>query len=264
MKDGPVTHRAGLRIPVNRPVEALAGEALSVLARSRVNGSHGLRDAVLSEIQELLLTQASDWRYQLENTLRVANLSSGQMIDHGVPVLARRIGAQWVENRIGFSDVSIACARLQTVVRDFSKHSLPTDLGSDSSDVAVIVRGYEQHILGASVLTSQLRKLGLSVRFLVGMDDKGVVRELQTHSLDAILISSALSDALEQLTDFVRVCRNATGGLIPVVVGGPVRELVQDVAEVTGADFATSDLEEVLQKCNLTAPLLKAGPLVRT
>ena len=71
----------------------------------------------------------------------------------------REIGAQWAVDRAGFARVSVASARLQSVMRDLTRAHMTMPYASGGvlpQAVLVVVPEREQHTIGALAVASQL------------------------------------------------------------------------------------------------------------
>ena len=251
MTDGPVRNRTGRAVPASHPVESLAGKVLSVLAKSRPAADQAFHSPDMDALHDALLEGSSVWRTEAMRLLKAPDVSLAQIIDDCVPLLARKLGARWCEDTLGFAEVSIGSARLQGLVRDADARLPAQDISIDSKNVAVVVRECEQHTFGASVLTSQLRRRGLSVRLMLGQTDDELVSGLRGWRPDAVFVSSASTETLRELSDFMRAARAATGRQSPIVLGGPVLELSDKSLSGTGADIVVSNLDDALQRCRL-------------
>lgn len=249
MTDGPDRTRSEPRTGTGRSVEALANQALSVLARHRFVGKSALSDFQVTRLQEAVLSSDAERRDIAVSKMRADGLSLADIIDLYVPAVARRLGEQWCADGLGFADVTIASARLQGLVRDLSEDLVPS--GPREAGVAVVVLADEYHTLGSMVLASQLRRIGISVRLMIGDMSNSALVQLQVGRYDAVLISASHSESLAKLSKFVEKLRKHTERNVPVVIGGPIVDLAKDVKAATGADAVTSDLEEALRVCRL-------------
>ena len=86
-----------------------------------------------------------------------------------IPALARRLGDDWLDDRVSFMEVTLASSRMQGMLRAIGA-AWTADLADPAQQGAlllIVVRN-EQHTLGAMVLLGQLRRMGVSVRLSVG------------------------------------------------------------------------------------------------
>ncbi len=252
MTDGPEIWREGQRTEADGPVRSLANEALRVLAFQKGAGPARMSERLLVRLRDAVLSSDFDARSHAIRDLRSNGVSVEDLIDLYVPEIARRLGAEWCADQTSFADVTIGAARLQGLLRDLLNESAPVRAPRNAAGVAVVVIADEYHTLGALVLTAQLRRLGVSVRLLLGSSTQSVLDLMAGEAqFDAILISASHAETLVQLGHFVEKLRKQTNRSVPIVVGGPVMETGTDVKAATGADFATSDVVEALRLCQL-------------
>lgn len=232
-----------------RPAKTLATEALRTLARARggessANFMETLRAAVLDPDPRALRA--------LIDEMLDAGIPKDRIVDRYIPSIARLLGQEWCEDTTSFAEVTIGSARLQSAVREIDPalHGGDDDGGEGAM---VIVLSDEHHTLGAVILCSQLRRLGLSVRLLLGADPDRATRALRTGGFDAVLISASHTQTLEYLALFVETLKERFGQELPVAIGGPILENENDaiIKSRTGADVVTSDVEEAIRACRL-------------
>jgi methanogenic corrinoid protein MtbC1 len=193
-----------------------------------------------------------------------AGISREAIIDYYIPSIARNLGDAWTEDEMSFATVTIGTARMQQVLRDLapgwhSEKRRPTEAAA----ILLLVPADNSHTLGATVLVGQLRRMGFSVHLLVGAEVGDLTDRVGRSRFDAVFISTSCTSGLESVRKLVHVIRTLLPDGPPVVVGGPMIECIKDVIARTGADHATSDLEEGLRFCNLatnqTATALRHG-----
>ena len=163
----------------------------------------------------------------------------------------------WCVDQISFAGVTIGVARLQGMLRDLG----PEWSGDKTTDpsapaVLLIVPENVHHTLGALVLSGQLRRRGLSVRLILGEPPGNIVVRLRRTNFSAVMVSASQSESLETIRRIIDVVRNAVQQPPPVVVGGGILEVetVENVTALTGADYATKNIEEALKLCGIKVP----------
>jgi methanogenic corrinoid protein MtbC1 len=250
MTDGPDRVRKGQRVEAVDTLASLANEALKVLAKQRVEGTVTLGDKPMAFLRRSILmfdSRSTD----IVQRLRDMGISDHAIIDHYIPETARRLGADWVADRLGFADVTIGSAKLQSMLRELVEEENTKSLRARTAGVAVIVMASDYHTLGAMVLTMQLRRLGISTRLLIGVDFEESLPALRADRFDAVFISASSTKMLSELQLFIRKLRREAGTGTPIVVGGSILGTNDDIKTLTGADFATTDPVEALQLCQL-------------
>lgn len=263
MTDGPDSLRNSARSSSGPSVENLASQAIDVLAKRQLSKPRVLSDSTVEDLcREVLSRDFSDARDIAVRFLE-AGIEPVEMIDCYIPEAANRLGKAWCEDGLGFADVTIGSARLQGLVRELSARLPTPDAIRDQSGVAVVVLADSYHTLGAMILTTQLRRLGISVRLLLGVSQDEVLSELEIDKFDAVMISASHSESLDKLGKLVKKIRRQTRRNTPIVIGGPVLALSSDVLAVTGADVATSDVYEAVRACRLKISRVKSTTLQR-
>lgn len=195
---------------------------------------------------------------------RLAGFTDGCLIDVCIVQAARRIGMDWVEDRLCFVDVSIAAARLQGLLRTLCRTWRADDARRGAAATLLVVSAPgTQHTLGPSLVAAQLRQRGYSVGLLLAAAPGAVRTYLRRAPADAVFVSCDHTERLVNLRPVVTEAREAQPG-VRVVVGGPGLTEGSEACRTTGADHATSDLEEALTRCGLnrTAPQMTAAEMM--
>ena len=241
--------RSKVRSASDKSVESLAGQALTRLMKKRTHEPERLAERNIEKLQAAVLDPGHQAYWAAVSDMTSKDVSAEKIVDLYVPEVARRLGAAWCSDGLGFADVTIGAARLQAIVRELSS-TLEAGIPRVSS-VIIVVLSNEYHTLGAMVLKSQLRRLGISVRLLVGVPTIEAITEIRSGSYDAVMLSASHSESLETLAKFVEQVKSKKGQTTPVIIGGPILETATLVKETTGADVATSNLYEALRICQL-------------
>ncbi|MEL6683181.1 MAG: cobalamin B12-binding domain-containing protein [Pseudomonadota bacterium] len=184
-----------------------------------------------------------------------SGFSAATIVDHYLPEVSRRLGEQWCADSLGFANVTIAVSRLQSILRELGLDWSGDIVGNPQAPtVIVIVPQDAYHTLGAMILGSQLRRAGVSVRISLGERLEELALRLQRTKFEAVFISSSSSETLETLARIVDVVRTSTTNRPPIVIGGSVLDVEQDenIAALTGADYATKIPSEALELCGLS------------
>lgn len=237
-------------------VNALATRALRVLVSRRAGQKQAMSRRHLEALEDAISNADPFRRYEVVDAMLASGIERDEICDIYVPEIARRMGDAWCENDMSFADVTIGSARLQALLRDIDRErdaAIATSRGS----VAVMVLADEYHTLGAMVLTSQLRRLGISVRLVLGRPAGEVRRLVRENSFDAILVSVSLSGDLAQTRAILDHLREDTEGNVPLIVGGSVLDLGEEkVKALTGADHATNDPHVAIEVGGIAERLL--------
>ena len=185
-----------------------------------------------------------------DETLRAAVDS---MLEHGIPAevivdeiipkTARTMGEEWVQDISSFASVTLGASRLQTLVRELAAKWSADDEAGLQTAVLLWVPQKAQHTLGATVVSTQLRRRGHSVQFSPGGGLPELAHALTEGTYDGVIISASMSDSPDDVRDLVGVVK-AHHSRLPVIVGGTLLKQHSNLTHTTGVDFATNDLDK--------------------
>jgi len=207
---------------------------------------------LIAELSRIALKQEPASISEIVTHAIRTGIPTERIVDHIIPEVARNLGDAWCVDQISFADVTIGVARLQAMLRDVEP-ATRSDLceHAESSTVLLAVAETTHHTLGAMVLAIQLRRVGLSVRLLLGATQQLVRQTCSATDYDAVFISANISDSLENLRRIVDSTKRDIGHTPPVVVGGSLLETQPDIVALTGADYAAKTADEAIALCNL-------------
>lgn len=252
MTDGQ-DNRTGRRFEhAGASVTDLASRALAVLAERRSDKDMPLSERLLEMLTGASLNSDDGALNGVVTDMVHSGVSPAEIVSLYVPEAARWLGQQWTEDGLGFAEVTIGSARLQQVVRKLSPdphRNGPVDQCDTS--LLVVVMPNEHHTLGAVVLASQFRLMGLSVRLVLGEDKQSILRTMSSEDYEAIFFSTSSSERLDELRSFIEKSRKVISNSRPILVGGAVTRQGVDLKKLTGADHACSDAMEALRICGL-------------
>ena len=160
---------------------------------------------------------------------------------------ARRLGDDWNEDFISFTDVTIGLSRLQQVVRTLG-HSIPTrDADEDARSAYFVPAPNEQHAFGLVILEDCFRRAGWRTWLDTAATREDAARTV-THDWFDIFGLSATSDTPNDViaSTIAQVRRVSLNPQLFVMVGG--RLFVDDpgLASVVGADAASETAADAL------------------
>lgn len=238
-----------------------ASDHLTVVSRRNASPRGRPDEGLLSLLESALLQPDRSARTEAVSRMIESGLCWDEIVDDYIPAAARRMGDLWCEDEVGFADVTIATARLQSMLRDMAP-GWAAERADDPAapNVLLVVREDDYHTLGAMVAAAQLRRIGLSVRLSLGLPAAEVARLVAEKRFDAILVSASAGENLDSLRKLVKIMRQALVSPTPIVVGGTILESDRDVKACTGADHATCDPNEVLRLCGLKISLPADAP----
>jgi MerR family transcriptional regulator, light-induced transcriptional regulator len=239
-------------------VTQLALHVVTELARSNViETGAAQRDLLLLLVRFARYGDEAVMR-RLQQEMRRLRVSAEQVIDVYIPEAVKAVGTCWHEGELDILQISIASARLQTLLRELGRAWVADQCGDNSGARVLLVlpRG-EQHTLGSMIAANQLRRLGVSVRMQLLPSAENVVTELRDLSFDALFLSVSNETSLETCQDLIKTVRTQVNSVVPVVIGGGIVTSRHPVltparlAALTGANIVTSDVIEALNFCGL-------------
>ncbi|NNE87992.1 MAG: hypothetical protein HKN27_07935 [Silicimonas sp.] len=196
---------------------------------------------------ERMLNAAMD---RSDETLRAAadnmlelGIPAEVIVDDIIPKTARTMGEEWVQDISSFASVTLGASRLQTLVRELAAKWSADNAASARSAVLLWVPQAAQHTLGATVVSTQLRRRGHSVQFSPGGGLPEFSRALTEGNYDGVIISASMSDSTDEVRNVVDAAKAHQSDL-PVIIGGTILKQHDDLPRLTGADFATNDLDK--------------------
>ncbi len=199
------------------------------------------------------LSADQDTCYQVAAEAMAAGHDKATIVDQCIGPAALRLGDLWLSDGLRFADVTIGAARLQGLLRTLGTDWHSGMAGNHAAPIILLVVPHgTQHTLGPSVLMTQLRRRGLSVAFLLDATPADVRRHLSSKPADAVFVSLASLCRLDIIARIVKEVRQVAADT-PVVVGGLAVGQSAMICTRTGADHATSDLDDALTLCGLTA-----------
>ena len=234
------------------PVDALASRVLSVVANRADAARSQFHTDLLDDLVQAVQDINSDAPQTVVDAMFDAGISAEDIIDRYIPAAARILGDQWCEDELGFADVTIGSSRLQAMLRDLETPVIPA---LDAPAVIAVVAKDSYHTLGAMVVASQLRRLGLAVTTAIGRSPQELLDQMEHADFDLVLISASGSERLDSIRKLVNSLRKGMKRVVPIVLGGGIISQHDNVKTLTGADYITNDPKEALDLCGLTIPM---------
>jgi len=196
-------------------------------------------------------TQKQEHRQQVISYMRKMGIENDEIIDKIIPKAARRIGEQWVKDELSFAEVTIGAARMQDLARELggSNEKVPTTIPLGFS-ILLIIPKEEQHTMGAFVAADQFRRLGLWVHLAIAQDPKELERTVSSNHFTMIGVSAASRRSLQAVSKIIDVLKEKDPS-IPLILGGNIVNLVENIETKTRADLVTSNPRRAISFCGL-------------
>lgn len=232
-------------------VGSLAVEVVSVLNARQGRVQRGVARPYISAILEKRVTSRAsfDARAALDE-LRAFRLTDEDIIDQYIPAAAIAIGHKWSQSDLSFSEVTIAVARLQSLLSEAAYADPNGDaLAADPLECLMVTLEGDQHTLGGFVAAAQLRRRGVVVEMSCGERDADIPARITGHAYDVVMFSCSRERDLDSIAQMVKHVRQR-GSTTPVfALGGIVCSAVRGLDQITDVDLVTSDIDEVIGYC---------------
>jgi len=249
-------HQQAFRPDISNDVSRIALHALAVLVADRgpapSRNAQASADQLCGMLYNAVLSPDRAQMTQKVQDIRGLGVSNHEIKTVLVPAIARLLGENWLEDRASFGDVTVGCARLQSVVRHLetaseAAHIHPANRQAPRNCLVVVPQG-EQHTLGAIVVMDQLRTAGAQATLALDTDAATVARLVRDQHFHAVMISASAGEDVEKLRVLVK--NSQQNGTKPkVFVGGSIAQERSDLAIVTGSDYVSCDIREALDLC---------------
>lgn len=182
---------------------------------------------------------------QTKADLQALRISANDIIDHCIPQAARLLGEGWANDTISFTKVTIASARLYGLCKHVGQAWDDVRPSQSTRTVLLATVEREDHMIGAAVLTEQLRRRGHSVRVLQNTTASKINEVVQNGQYDGILISVSSLTTLDYAKKEIKTLVKQKYR-IPIVVGGACLSVAGTNFEKIGADVVTNDIDTAL------------------
>lgn len=185
----------------------LSPEAIEAMRTQHVTAlAHALADAD-SPLAETMVEDL------LEAGVTVETLCA----DHLAPA-ARELGLWWETDEMPFAKVTLATARIQTILRLLPGNKTPHAIKAGKGALFAAVPG-EDHTLGVLMAADHFRRLGWDVGLLIGMDHAEARARIMDDDRPVLGLSCTSAQAVENLRRLVEDVRRRRPDLAIVLSG---------------------------------------------
>ena len=239
-------------------LRSFALRVVSGLTRSAEDGQDAFRPELAEQVVGYARNGDQRCLSNLYAGLQRRRVTADDVMDVYLPHAVNVIGQAWHDEEIDILHASMACARIQNLLRELGR-ALVSDATGRVHDGRVLLTlpVEEQHTLGAMFAANRLRRRGVSVKVMLLPRMEELCETIERSRVHAVFISVSNEASLLPCARMVRSLRDAASRNISVVVGGglvssaiagtdPTR-----IAEVTGADVVTNDIEHALHACGI-------------
>ncbi|WP_224826656.1 B12-binding domain-containing protein [Cognatishimia sp. MH4019] len=236
----------------NDNVDALASQVLTVVASRSPHNAAKVYNRLVQQLVEGVRSMERGAQDAALQELRRYGCTPTDIADIYIPAAARVLGDEWCRDEVSFADVTIGTARLQGMLRDLEREWMleQPKMPANGPSIAIVCED-DFHTLGSMVIAGQMRRVGASVRLLLGLTMSERMEIFREHSFDIVMISATRTENLETTRKLVKNIRTTCENRLPIVVGGTVIEHNINVKALTGADHVMNDPKEALELCGL-------------
>jgi len=233
-------------------VAYFASQVVSLLAERNLRSPVEPRVSLVKGLIAASLSGRKDQFAELLAEMRRARVSVAALADIYIPLAARMMGESWAEDEMSWLDVTIGVSRLQSLLREIGA-AWAADQAGDTGHgtVLLIIPDREQHTLGPMVAMNQMRRFGVSVCLRIAPTTEELRSLVAQRAFDGVMISVATKDKLDQAARTVAFLKTLSASPLPIIVGGAVLTLMDEVATCTGADLSSNDIGEALEAIGL-------------
>ena len=202
----------------------------------------------------LVATGSFDCRAFLDDLYEIG-LSQDEIIDRYIPAAARALGVCWIEDVLGFSEVTVGAMRLQVLLAEAACRNGFTSVLDDASTAVpkllIVSQNHEQHTLGCFVLAAQLRRRGANVTLHVGESDDSIYQRILNDVWDAVLFSTACRNDLPKISTLMLSVRRQICSVPLFALGGSFLDTCERgrcKKAVAGFDIVTNDFARLMNR----------------
>lgn len=181
-----------------------------------------------------------------------ADLIVADLIEAGVPVddvcldhlapAARCLGEWWENDRLPFTDVTMATSRIQAILRRMPAGRKARACNGCKGAVFGAVPG-EQHTLGVMMAADLFRRNGWDVSLLIGLDHAEMMARLERDDRHVVGLSCSGDHSLAALEQLMIALRR-TRPDVRIILSGQIATDEAAVAKLPAADAVVTNMQE--------------------
>ncbi len=239
------------------PDEAFAGLAREVIRRlsdhpaAQISSVSFPSDAKIDALTEALLEPGAEAGIAFIARVRAQGASVETVYLAYLAAAARTLGVWWEEDRIGFTDVTIATGHIYAVMRGLKPLFRPTVLSPDQPTAFFTAVPGENHQLGVSMATDVFRKAGWDIVLKRGLEHDELVQYSALSGVALIGLSAGGEYSLPRLARLIVALRISVPEA-SLMVGGAILETSRKEVEAMGIDILPSSMDDALAQARST------------
>jgi methanogenic corrinoid protein MtbC1 len=216
------------------------------ISRAEPSASPRLQPEDITLFAQLCAAGERAGAMQVIARLRAQGLDQDGVLVDLISPAARHLGAQWEDDRLSFTDVTLGLVLMHEVIHSmgYEYHDGPQEAGRVRRVMLASAPG-SQHVLGLSIVSEFFRKACWQVVLEVSPSRAELGRAVKNEWFDLIGLSVALDAQLPSLAELVASLKAASRNpATPVLLGGPVFSWHELRAESFGAQAICLDARE--------------------
>ncbi|MEM6462487.1 MAG: cobalamin B12-binding domain-containing protein [Pseudomonadota bacterium] len=232
------------------PKLALAGRAANRAGEGESHLPDRLKSTEVESFLDLVLTSERGTCIAFVSELHTNGVPLESIYLDLIAPTAQRLEPMWLNDEISFSEISIALARLQSLVSKVARSEAPLPLHVDESRHIVLAKApMEQHAFGLLMVAEFFRLAGWQVSggidLITGPDLKTMLKDTSFSVLGLTAGTRAMAlDLKEHIVEARRVSANPK---MIVIVGGPAFLNEPDLQKAIGCDCVAADGYEAVE-----------------
>ena len=201
----------------------------------------------VAEFASLVLNDRDSAEAYLQNLLRRGVDFEALCLQLLAPT-ARHLGELWTADLCEFTDVTIALARLQGLVRYLSIGARRPQRAGGVGRLALLVPvPGEQHTLGLTMVADFFRSSGWDVWTDTPTSAEGLVTLVHEQRFDVVGFSIGNDRCIQSLSELIRTIRaRSRNRKVRVLAGGPLLIERPQIASMVGADATATDAKQAM------------------
>ncbi len=201
----------------------------------------------MATFTELALTCEVDVLLAFVDDLLSAGHSMHTLYHRLLTPTALRIGDYWNEDRVSFTDVTIAIGRLQHLVRALSSRADPLADEETTRAAYFIPSRSEQHTFGLFILEDIFQRAGWRTRIETSATDGQTVGAVRSQWFDLLGISASRDSQIDEVAATITAARRASRNPnLFILVGGRLFMEQPEIVSAVGADALATSGDDAL------------------